>query len=81
MHTFHLPDEQTADLVLILNAGYMSEPELKAVTHPGSIVAVNEWHGAASYIKEHCPGFEFMKVFPYRGDTLDLHAFKRMSED
>lgn len=90
MHTYKLPDGIKADIVLILNAGHMTEEELKKVTADGGLVIVNDWHGAASYMKGECPNFELQEGVSSeqnvhasggdKNDTNTLYVFKHQRE-
>lgn len=91
MHEYKLPDGLTADIVLILNAGHMTEDELREVLSEKGIVIVNDWHGAASYMRTECPGFELQEniksaqnVHGSEGnlrDTNTLFVFAQKSND
>lgn len=56
-----VPDDP-ADIVVIFNAGYAAEEHLKKVTKPGSLVIVNDWHHAATFMNESCPDFSLVGV-------------------
>jgi len=58
MHEF-VPSE-FADVVVIFNAGYMTQEELEKVTKPGSIVVVNNYHNAATFMRDECPDFSLV---------------------
>lgn len=88
MHTFELPDEEKADIVLILNAGYMESEQLDKVVSPNGVVIVNNWHGAKDYMEENCPDYQITAItspevgeFNVYGmtpeDTNTLYAFVR----
>lgn len=79
MEKFELPDQLLADLVVIYNAGYLNETALDKVTKPGGLVVVNNYHKAADYMLEKCPGYNVQKVFNIDNDneTLNLHVFQR----
>lgn len=81
MEHFRLPDNLRADLVLIYNAGHMTPESLDEIVKPGGIVVVNEWHGAASYMREHCPNYQHAGMVEAEDSTLDLHVFRRQSEE
>lgn len=81
MHTFILPDNLKADLLLLLNAEQtMTQEELNNVMQVGGVVAANNWHGAANYIADECPNYQLTGRFSNGGDSShELYAFKRMA--
>ncbi len=81
MEGFELPNNLTADLVLVYNAGTLSRESLDLVVKVGGIVAVNDWHGAASTMGESYPNYLEEGVVKYGegNETLDLHVFRRWS--
>jgi butyrate kinase len=58
MHTYELPDGSLADVVMILNAGYLTEEELDKVVAYGGLVLINDWHDAATYMQGSCPSYQ-----------------------
>lgn len=76
MHDFVLPDGLKADLVLILNAGYMTEEELDRVTNPDGLVVVNDWHDASSFMQRECPGYDLVGAEDELGYVTDLSTIQ-----
>lgn len=91
MHTYELPDGLKADVVLILNASYMTDDELRKVTADGGLVIVNDHHDAAMYMQGECPNFELqagisskLNVHASDGDRNNketLYVFRRRAEE
>lgn len=74
MHSFTLPDGLLADMVLILNAGFMTEQELDHVTKPDALVIVNNWHGAHDFMQRQCPGYHLVGAEDDSGYTSDTNT-------
>lgn len=77
MHDFRLPDELRADITLILNAGYLTEDELNAVTTLDGLVIVNDWHDAAQYMQQRCPSYTLQARLAMDQPENDLYVFQR----
>lgn len=52
-----IPDTQ-ADVVILFNAGYIADEQLKKITAARGIVLANNYHRAASFMLANCPSFE-----------------------
>jgi hypothetical protein len=79
MHDFRLPSGLRADITLILNAGYMTEDELNSITTLDGLVIVNDWHDAAQYMQQRCPGYPLRTRITMDQPENDLYVFQRQS--
>jgi hypothetical protein len=52
----YIPD-QPADVVVIFDAGYIPQEHLEKIMNPQGIVLVNNWHWAATYMRDNAPDF------------------------
>lgn len=58
MHTFEL--DEKANVVVIFNAGYMTQAELEKVATPEALIIVNNYYNAASFMYKECPDFQLI---------------------
>lgn len=56
-----IPDEP-ADVVVVFNAGYIEQDQLKRVLKPNGLVIVNNYHRAATFMRDSCPDFSLQGV-------------------
>lgn len=77
MHSFRLPENLRADVVLIVNVECMTEAKLRKITNQHGIIIANNRNSAAEYMLEHCPNYALIKKYSYQNPELDLHAFRR----